>query len=709
MPSRKATATRILPAALALIATALALGPPGCGDRERLSDPGPTTEDWTLGEIATHSVPAVPGVRIEDPATGEVFEFPQGGGELTVAPILRGPEVDKADSSFEISYTGPGPVELVVVLAENDADIVQRRVSFDLAIQEGDLFEDAGWIPIVPTETVPRTLRFELLRADEGGPTPGGVRATRISKFRRIFVKKGDLYDVTHAAFKANVRLALDELLLAVADHRRPEVERAIAGHLKYDVGLRQRAKIAANAAPCYAPFYTEYFRLLVACALLMIDDSPESIAHETGHYFHHVLVGTDVYRTFVPRPAGHKLGMTGAKHNLIEMPAYFAEYYLKGTVGPSGGASPERGTFLSSKGIDPSTTDFTDVEGFATAILATLTRTDAEIQDFKVQRTPVPVVSGDVLARYQACFEIIAQGTNSVPALFEAVRNYLFANGGQDDKLPAMLEPIGWSRKVTCRFVDSNGDGVAGVSARPIHTVDGVTYYLPANGVTDDSGQYTLPRAFPGNGKLRFYYDNDSTDVDCGISWYEPTNQVHDRGDIVVENAIDLRLARYGNVSLKLYCQYTDNYHSPQWVTFGPWDWQRSEDGGNDFVGTLDIIQYGSHIVEEINVSVDERTGMVTEYRFTGTYSSLASEAVRTLAFHGRNVPMTSYTVGENTVFYVARAIGEAVCTDLEEFHEVSNPGDGRVIQVTDYNCVGTGGVSQAEIKITLKSSLGD
>ena len=506
MPRRKPTTAGLLLGFVGLLATVFALGPIGCGERERLSDPDPTTEDWILGESETYSVPAVPGARIEDPSTGEVFEFPEGGGELTVTPILSGPEIGVDDSSFEIAYTGPGPVELVVLPAEDDADIVQRHVPFDLVIQEGDFFEDAGWIPLAPAEVIPGTLRFELLHADESLAAPERRATTRISKFRRIFVKKGDPYEVTHAAFKANVRLALDELLLAVADHRRPEAERAISGILRYDVGLRERAKIAPNAAPCYAPFYTETFRWFVACALMMIDDSPESVAHETGHYFHHVLVGSDVYRTFVARPAGHKLGMLGAKNNLIEEPAYFAEYYLKGLVGGVGGFSPERGTFLSSGGIAPSTSDFMDVEGFATAVLATLTRTDSSIQDFENRTAPVPAVSGDVLSRFQACFEIIAKGTNSVSGVRDEVRDYLFANGGQDDKLPAMLEPIGWSHRVTCRFIDTEGHGVAGVSARSIYDVDGVTYYLPSGGVTDTSGQYTLPRAFPGNGKLRFY-----------------------------------------------------------------------------------------------------------------------------------------------------------------------------------------------------------
>lgn len=706
MPRDTVPRTRVLLIRLLVIATCLT--PLDCGERERFSQPPQTSEGWSLGESKSYVVNGMPGARIEDAATGQLFEFPEGGGDLTVTPILSGPEVGSSDSAFEIEYSGTGPVELLIVPAEDDIDIVLRHAPFDLIIQEGDVFEESGWIPITFEEAAPDTLSFVLLPSDDDLDDDRQFATTRISKFRHIRAKTTDPYPLKLANFKANVKLAVDELVLAVADHRRPEVERAISGILKYEVHLRERAKISAAALPCYAPFYSEDLRWFVACGLMMIDDSPESIAHETGHYFHHVLVQTAVYRTFVPRPAGHKLGMLGAKNNLIEEPAYYAEYYLKGTVGGLGGFSPERGTFLSSLGISPATTDFLDVEGFATAVLATLTRTDTTIQDFENKSTPVPVLDGDVLARFQAGFEIIAKGTNSIAGVHEELSNYLFVNGGQDDKLPAMLEPIGWSHKVTCRFIDSAGEGVAGVSARPFYKVDGVTYYLPSNGTTDDSGTYTLPRAFPGEGKLRFYYNNDSTDVDCSIPWTTPTNQVRARGDIVVENAIDLNLARYGNIDLRLYCQYSDSYYSPRWATFGPWGWQQSSEGGNDFTGTRDVIDYGYRMVEELNVSVDPRSGLVTEYQFIGTYSSTVNSAVRVLEFKGSNVPMNSYTLGEDTVFYVAHATGEVVCTDLEEFSEVSDLGDGRVVTITDYDCEGVGSVSEAKITITLSSNPG-
>ena len=520
-----------LPALLALLSL---FGISGCS-RDRITPPEPATEDWSLGESQVHQVAEVPGAKIEDGTSGEIFELPEGGGELTITPILEGPEVGAEDSAFEVGYTGEGPAQLLIVQEADDIDLVLRFVPFDVVIQEGDYFEDGGWIPVAAVEGATDTVRVEILPSAGALARGATSAAPRISKFRRIRIKTTDSYPIKLAQMKANVKLAVDELVLGVADHRRPAVERAVHGDLAYSVHLRERAKISPDALPCYAPFWNDDLRWFVACGLLMIDDSAGSVAHESGHYFHHVLVGTEVFKTFLPRPEGHKLATLGATYNLIEEPAYFAEYYLNGLIGSPATYNPENGSFLIGGGLRPATTNFLDLEGFATALLASLTRSDAEIRDFEGRRVRVPVVDGERIERFQAGFEIFAEGTNSVPAVLGEIRDYLFLNGGQDGKLPAMLEPIGLSYHGKIRFVDEDANGVAGVSVRPISSAEGVTYSLPTNGTTDGSGNYTLPRLFPGQARLRVYHDSDSTEVSYAVDWTIPTQQEINLGTITL------------------------------------------------------------------------------------------------------------------------------------------------------------------------------
>lgn len=514
-----------------------ALGPSGCSERQRLTSSVDEPVDWRIDEPRRYPVPEVPQATVHDSVTGETFRLPAGGGVLSVARITGGPEIDPGDSAFEIDHTGSGPVQILVDHAQGDLDAVFAYRSFDDVIREGTAFETAGWVPLADSTFGPGTLLFELRpmpqAAMRGDPARPGVP----TRFRRIRVSTSALYGVKYAQFEGNIQSAIDDLLLAVAEHRRPQVQRAITGHLKYKLHLRERAKISPEALPCYAPFWRDDLRLFVTCTLMMIDDSGYSVAHETGHYFHHVLVGTEFYQTFHGLPEGHGIGRPGAKNNLIEEPAYFAEYYLKGLVGNPGGANPERGTFLTAGGtVRPSTSDFTGLEGFGVALLASLTRDGSEITDFTGQRVPVPVVSGERMERFQAVFEIIASGANSVVDLRQQIEAYLFRNESQDVKMPAMFEPLGWSHHVDCLFVNSEREPVPGVRARPISKVGTVTYWLPEGRYqAGEDGLYLFDRVFPGASHLRVYHGDDSLDVAIEAGWSHPTNEKLHLNEIVV------------------------------------------------------------------------------------------------------------------------------------------------------------------------------
>lgn len=525
---------------LTLSAVILGLCTFGCSDRERVQEPEQTREDWSYGESRVYQVPEESGARIADTGTGKTFEMPDGGGRLTITPILGGSEVEAEDEAFEIEYTGTGPVELALVQTPDDHDVIQRHMPFDYVIQEGEVYEDSGWVPIATIESAPDTVRIVLLEADDLKSREMPVAVTRISKFKRVRVKMKPWYVSTYTLFRSNINLALGELMLAVADHRRFDVQNAIADKLAFNLDVRWRYFAGSKASNCYAPFMNPDRQKTVYCGIMLIDDSGGSIAHETGHYFHHVLVGTEVFKGFRGLPAGHELGRAGAKFNLIEDMAYFTEYYLKGLIGDPAYANPEKGTFLTSGGARPATGDFTDLEGFGVAMLASLTRSSARIQDFEGRNVAVPVVNGEVLIRFQAGYEIIASGINTVPSLREKIENYLFINGSQQDKLPAMLEPIGWSYHADCVFVDDEGEGVPGVTARSICKVGGTTYTLPkGSGTSGSDGKYRLDRVFPGNPEIRAYVDNDSIDIPVDIGWTKWTHEAIPLPGLVVKQGL--------------------------------------------------------------------------------------------------------------------------------------------------------------------------
>jgi hypothetical protein len=589
----------IWPTVAPAAAFALALTLSGCGaDRTRLGGDNPPGT-WELGEPRGYDVPPASQATISDAATGNVFRVPGGGGRLTITPVLGGPQVDATQNAFEMSYTGSAAVQLLVPHDPDDYDFVLGYAPYDFVIQDGDEGSVSGWLPFPTTEGANDTLIVELQAAgDADAPAWTGI-----TTFKRLKFAKGTAHAELMRLFEQNIRDALQSLIMIVPTARRQKAMDDIDGPLNAKLYVDINTGAWFPAMPKYVPFW-DHVLFTPRCAIVLNDQSASSVAHETGHYLHHVLVGNNGYAVFAthPRPSGHAIGQTGAKHNLIEEPAYYSEYFLNGTINA---ASPENGTLVANAaGAFPSVKDFTDLEGFAVTLLAALSRTREEIYDFTNQRVRVPVVQGDLSERFQACYEIIAQGTNDIHTLRNRVEEFLDEHGQQEDELPAMYEPLGWSYHAKCRFVDKNDHPLAGVRARPVCTAGGDTYYLPlGNGLTGSDGRYTLDRIFPGNTKLRVYRGTDSTDVRIRIPWENPTHQQVDLEDLEIDttNLLALLQAR-GGISIS-----ADGvmHHAPSgsdlYVVFGA---QNIDDGWNDSVpltwNSTNFTYHGVHVVSD-------------------------------------------------------------------------------------------------------------
>ncbi len=524
----------------------------GCGGGTANPDDGGPPVDWEFGESAVYQ--AAPGgdARITDPISGSIFRVPGSrGGSLTVTAIVSGPQAAPEDSAFALSYTGSDPVQILVPHRSGDFDFVFGYAPFEGVVLEGDEGTDSGWLPFPVKETIGDTLVFELLAP----PASGGLQEAHwqgITNFKKLSIKGLTDHGALMRLFEQNIREALQNLILVVPPARREQAMLDINGSFEPTLFVSVNTGSWLQSKPKYVPFWT-FVPAIPRCALMMKDDYEGSVAHEVGHYLHHVLVGNSQYLNFAmtPRPSDHKLGTPGARNNVIEEPAYFAEYTLNQTINQG---SPERGTFLTSLDhvTDPTQQDFLDLEGMGVMVLASLTRQDAEIHSFYGPRVSVPVVEGGLNERYQACYEWIAQGANTIPSFRYKMHTYLSASG-QQDKIPAMLQPLGWSHYAECRFVDERGNPVLGCSARSVSIADGTTYRLPlGTPLTPTPGGYLLQYVYPGESILRIYKPNgDSLDVARNIEWGTPTNERQQWGDIVVpqENLLDL-LHRRGNIS---------------------------------------------------------------------------------------------------------------------------------------------------------------
>jgi hypothetical protein len=279
---------------------------------------------------------------------------------------------------------------------------------------------------------------------------------------------------------------------------------------------------------------------LLPLCQIIIPDDHVGSVAHETSHYFHHVLVESDYVKFSWNSRPGHAIGTAGALDELIEDMAYLGEYYLNGTVS---GMNPTWGTTLADLGASarkPKTTDFRDLEGMAMAIFAAHTRTDNRIADYAGIQRSVPVIPGDVTEKFRDCYEIVAQGTDDVLEVVEKMESLLQTKYSQGAALPAMLQPLGWSHHVKLRFVNGSGGGVPNVEACSVCKTAQGEFCLPKRGTpSNDHGDYTLDEFYPGKSTLRVFIGGDSLDVaDITIPWSFATNQEFTIPNIVLNSS---------------------------------------------------------------------------------------------------------------------------------------------------------------------------
>ncbi|MFH1143724.1 MAG: hypothetical protein V1774_04185 [Candidatus Eisenbacteria bacterium] len=508
----------------------------GC-ERERLTivDDDPS-DDWTLGEPRAYAAPAAPNAIIED-SVG-TFRFPAGGSDtLTIFPILAGPQTGAGEGAFQVAYSGSGAVEFLMSNAPDTTEFLLGYEAHDGMILENAEEATHSWLPLLDAspDSAAYVFPLPLGQTRKSGPA---YRWSGVPAFKPLKFAAGTPRDTLAKRFEQNIRDACNTLIFAIPPALRTRVMADING------SYAPKLYVAMNtpgqwwpSSPKYAPFWT-FYPAINRCMLLMTNDSPGSVAHETGHYFHHVLIGS-AYVNFArnARPSTHGVGTPGCANNLIEEPAYFAEYYLKGTVG---GRGPEGGAFVASGPAgtnEPDKVHFPDLEGFATCMFASIIRDSGTMLSYAGPRVPAPVITADRDSLFHACYQIIADGTTDIYTVRTKVETYL-ARIGQADRLPAILQPLGWTYRVRCRFVDPLGSPLEGLTARGVSSAGGLEYRLgPGAGQSAADGSYRIATFFPGASILRVYDDGDSIDITTGIQipWTTLTTQEFNLGDVVI------------------------------------------------------------------------------------------------------------------------------------------------------------------------------
>jgi hypothetical protein len=655
-------------------------------------DPTPPATEWSLGPETTQDLDLAPGETVDEPVSGGVIVFPEGAaGTLVLAEILNGPDAPYEGAGVSIAYDSVEP--LLLRLPDPGDETVVLGWGLSAGSFAGEVAGAERWLALAgapaagttefalnpPFEsTDKRTNRFGYTRYWIASIPPDAVDATRLTAVR--------------AQAAADIQSWLDALPAAL----RPAVE-----------ARTQAMRPTYYPEDEYYIGFTRYRWGTYPSPMLGLRPhaSADNTSHEVGHYMHHMLIGNALYlQAENQAPDDHGIGdFHAGRPSIGEDIAYFSQFLLRGLVNQYDPTEPAE--LLGRQ--NPRVVDFPGVEGLACCLLARLWSADATIgalSDVSLRR-PVPVVGcamADVLG-------VIALGALTPDELLADVTTYL-AGRGQLDVLPVLLERLGWTYMIRVRLVDQDGAPLRNVQVEKL-AVSNLTAYHPWTryATTDDDGYLQDDYCFPLDSILRVEHLGETHDVPIHIDTARPTDVRVDLGALTVGNALDLRLARYAQVELRVYGSFDDTggLHD-DWITLGPGGYLAGTLSDDVFTATADYNSYGYHFVQTLHVTVDPASGAVTAYDYVGDANSTASGDYEHVEFSGGGVPLVQYDHGTDSVFYQASVSGAGVCDGVYAVERATVYG-GTPGSMTGYACEGTGGSAMIRIRLTTNQSRGD
>lgn len=663
-----------------------------CGDDKKPNTPG---TEWDLGDATTYTVESTEEITFNDSVTGQQFLFPEGAhGELSIRPIISGPTAPYDGIGFDVEFDEASPVSIIIDSAGSDQIIVMGYGTAPGAYDDiPGPFE--RWIAMPCTDTLESGLAFQLTLPFEtagkiGTGASRSVAGEGYSKYWISSIPAGSDDATRRVGLELQSKSYVDDVLNQLSPARqtaaRAEVDGRLSPHYAWDGFL-------------YSGFWWRSLgsmgRVVRPTIHLTLAANAGNVAHETGHYFTHVLVGDDTWSTLEGQAPlwdhGHGIRDVVGREMMLEDYAYFFEWLTAGSVKSYDLHDP----YVIFGGMSPLTEDFPGVEGFTAVALANLTRTTPSIRNL-INGKPddVPVIG---LTNAQV-FDIIAQGATGVVALRERITTVV---GADAIKLPAMFQRIGWRYSVKGRLLTPGGQPLVGATVSSVSVVGGHVYRGGSSSIPSASdGRFTIMgEVFPGDSKIRVWDGHDSVDVPISIDWSEPTDETVDLGDLRVNRALDLTaltgcsidFATDANFDLNGYIQYRNERVQIPWGNEGFSGRLTGSFSGGTFTGESDQTHGELRLIVNLVATVDPVSGDLLTVDVTQTrmyHDEYSGDWSETYVLSVADIPFVAYSVYPPTILMQCSVAGEETCSRINEYTwSGSNPD--YFSSMTSYDCV--------------------
>jgi hypothetical protein len=527
------------------------------------ADSNNDSTDWKYGESKSYDVSSSTSIIIDDELTGFTFTFPDGGsGKLEIKEIEDGPSLDYEAVQFNLEYSGNEMIEI-----EINKDGAEDEIAFfgyyslgNTVLDQSNEYEN--WWGIPAKEETSLGTKFSLRQS--GTLLKANISVSDPNKYAVSKLKSGSNVWQTTRAIRTTVQQCIDFWLNNMSPSQRTAAEKQINGDLRYSIAWSNEGNSYVHGNNWIASNSVFYF---------LKNEGLASIAHEVGHYMHHVLCGYEEYNNmvkrfptdFLGRPIAHAPGdYREGRVEILEDIAGFSEYIITNDYNfqyDPQNLNKNFSIYQMFNSKEPDAEDYPSHEGFAVWVLAGLLRKENKIYSYRINApmSNVPVVKVPL----SEVFEIIKSGPDNINQLRETIEAYLFSKDPQyQNILSAMFEPIGWSYNGFGFVLDENNQPIKDATVISVCKAGGEDYYTRESTPAGDNGRFYLDRIFPGTNKLRVYYNNrsDSTDFPFTADWNEKTNTSLDLGELRVtsENVLPTaQVTQYVSGGISGYMDY--------------------------------------------------------------------------------------------------------------------------------------------------------
>lgn len=511
----------------------------GCNEDSPVS-----TDPTNYGTTAKYEIKPEINYLIKDSISGGSFNFPEGGsGTITVRKIIQSDAINGEGNAFEIEAPANTKIQFLLKHIDGDIDYLLNYVSNVYATNiEDTLYTRWFSVPLTSSSNgyYIYNLNLQEVSIFNKSNKPNILSNNVSGKFATINFPKAVKAAITKSEFEKGIKEILDRLITVSPN---PIIAQSKIDKMKWHAVVYNskfwtswpNARGIITAYRAFSPYLkSDLFEFM------MLDDAQlSSVAHETGHYFQHILIGSENYKKIIALARNsHEIGSTlRSRYDLSEDPAYLTQLFIQGTINNS--SVKQAGNFMQSDKHSPDQVDFPSLEGFATLMWGNLLIPNNQeiIQNFEMINCRIPKITS---VTYKDIYTQIANNVAGVNESRTDLETVMSAKNEQD-ALPIILQQIGWNYRVKCRFIDQNKNPLVGVSARPVSIYDPKTYYL-YYGVnpSDKDGNYVFNYFYPGKAIIRVYLNNwkDSIDLSpeiANIDWKKPTTEIINLGDITV------------------------------------------------------------------------------------------------------------------------------------------------------------------------------